>query len=348
MDWSNERYCRLYIRDSVTWSLWPWEARALFVFILRKVDRAGILDLGGHDPAEAIAAVSGMPLDVVEAHLPALLKSKAIEIGATAMVMANYIEAQEATSSDKQRQSESRARRRDRARAGSPVTERDETSRGVTDSHDGSQRVTLNRTVPSQAVPSRTEFSTSELASEPTEIAPSHDAPGEPEASLGSEDTSGVPKDPHGGTSQASEDVAVVEPVAPTYIHDAYEAASYLFAAIRSHKPDFLGGKTKAQIEVKLTGWTKHLDLLIRTERGGDGKSLDEVKRVIDYCHRSAETFNRGKVQSGHKLRARFEQLSTDAAPSNQKSRGGIGERAMNYDFEAARARQDKLLGVTQ
>ena len=96
VDWSNARYVRLYTRDSVTWSLWPWEARALFCFLLRKVDRAGVLDLGGNDPARAVAAVVGMPLAMVKEHLPAIIESGAVEVGATAIVMPNYIEAQEA------------------------------------------------------------------------------------------------------------------------------------------------------------------------------------------------------------------------------------------------------------
>jgi len=158
VDWSNERYVRLYTRDSVTWSLWPWEARALFCFLLRKVDRAGVLDLGDNDPARAVAAVVSMPLSVVKEHLPSLVESGAIEIG-TAMVMPNYIEAQEAKSSDKQRQSESRGRRRDRARAGAAVTPRDKESHPVTDSHTESHRVTPSLAEPSQTMPSNSSSS---------------------------------------------------------------------------------------------------------------------------------------------------------------------------------------------
>ena len=43
MDWANERYVRLYTRDTVTWKMWPWEARAIFPLLMRKVDRAGVL-----------------------------------------------------------------------------------------------------------------------------------------------------------------------------------------------------------------------------------------------------------------------------------------------------------------
>jgi len=95
--------------------------------------------------------VVGMPLAVVKEHLPAIIESGAVEVGATAMVMPNYIEAQEAKSSDKQRQSESRGRRRDRARAGADVTQRDTSSQLVTRGHDVSHDVTPSLAEPSQS-----------------------------------------------------------------------------------------------------------------------------------------------------------------------------------------------------
>lgn len=183
---------------------------------------------------------------------------------------------------------------------------------------------------------SEAELTTSEPLARPTESVLSQIAPCDPPPPLRPEDTTAVAKAPQDGTSQASVAVAVPR---PTYIPEAYEAASYLFAAIRSHSPTFLGGKSRAQIEKKLTGWTKHLDWLIRL----DEKPLAEVKRVIDYCHRSDDTFNRGTVQSGQKLRKRFEELSTRASPQNHRPRPG--QRPMpNYDtdpeaYAAAKAR---------
>ena len=48
MDWSNERYVRVYTRDTTTWKILSWEARALLQFLIRKVDRSGVVDTGRH------------------------------------------------------------------------------------------------------------------------------------------------------------------------------------------------------------------------------------------------------------------------------------------------------------
>src|SRR5689334_6487800 len=115
MDWTNERYVRLYIRDTPEWSLWTWEARALFCLLLRAVDRAGTLDMGRSGP-RALAALLRMPLDVVERALPELLEDGCLERHGDVLLVRNYIEAQEAAQSDKVRQQESRERRRAEAR----------------------------------------------------------------------------------------------------------------------------------------------------------------------------------------------------------------------------------------
>jgi hypothetical protein len=158
LDYSNERYVRLYTRDTATWKLLAWEARALLTFIIRKVDRAGVIDVG-EDGVVGLAAIVDMPEDVVEAHLPALIKRGCVTSTGTAYVLPNFIAAQEATASDKQRQRDSRERRR--AAALDSVTERDSASRSVTEpsrvvtsGHAASQPVTPNQADPSQAEPS--------------------------------------------------------------------------------------------------------------------------------------------------------------------------------------------------
>jgi hypothetical protein len=115
--WEDERYVRLYTRDTVPWLSLGWEGQALFVFILRKVDRTGTLDLG-RSGIKGLAAITGMPLDVVERTLPGLLEDGCVEMAGTTIVVRNFIEAQEATMSPSARQKESRLRRRDQLRAG--------------------------------------------------------------------------------------------------------------------------------------------------------------------------------------------------------------------------------------
>lgn len=109
MDWENERYVRAYTRDTEDWLCLSWEAQALFLMLLRKVDRAGLLTTkrgpGG------VAVQVRMPVDVVTRALPELLTDGCIRECRSGYVMPNYLAAQEARQSDKQRQRESRAAR---------------------------------------------------------------------------------------------------------------------------------------------------------------------------------------------------------------------------------------------
>ncbi len=161
MNYSDERYVRIYIRDTPDWMIWPWESRALFPLLARKVDRAGVLDLGKHG-ARALAALVAMPVEVVAPGLDGLVEDGCVVISSTGvLVIRNFIEAQEAKASDKQRAAESRGRRRDLAAAGrvvtpeqeteQTVTKRDEPSQPVTERHGESHAVTPSRAVPSRA-----------------------------------------------------------------------------------------------------------------------------------------------------------------------------------------------------
>lgn len=115
--WEDERYVRIYTRDTVSWHSLGWEAQALFLLVLRKVDRAGLLDLG-KPGLRGLAAMLRMPEDVVTRCLPLLVEDGCIEITGSVLVVVNFIEAQEATKSPVARQQESRLRRRDQVRAG--------------------------------------------------------------------------------------------------------------------------------------------------------------------------------------------------------------------------------------
>lgn len=110
MDWSNERYVRLFTRDTPEWLCWSWQSRALWPLLIRKVDRSGVLanKLG----ARGVAALVGLPVEVVEAGLPDLLADGCLQVHPLGYVIPNFIEAQEAPQSDKQRKRESRERRR--------------------------------------------------------------------------------------------------------------------------------------------------------------------------------------------------------------------------------------------
>jgi hypothetical protein len=123
MDWSNERYVRLYVRDTETWLELSWQARTVWMHVLRKVDRAGVLET--RRGARGIARIISVPVDVVEVALPELVTDGCLEPHPLGYVVPNFIAAQEAPQSDRQRMRESRARRREWSRAGVDVTNRD-------------------------------------------------------------------------------------------------------------------------------------------------------------------------------------------------------------------------------
>lgn len=122
MDYPNERYIRFYSRDTVTFSTWPWEAQALLGPLMRKLDRAGVLDTGEHDPIDAVWSLyPRWPREMIEIGLGAMLRAGTVIHEGDRILMPRFMEAQEASQTDAQRQRESRARKRDQA----AVTNRD-------------------------------------------------------------------------------------------------------------------------------------------------------------------------------------------------------------------------------
>lgn len=141
MDWSNERYVRLYVRVTVDETLWPWQARAVWPQIVRRADRSGVIDIGKHEPAKAIAALIAMPLDVVTTGLEALITDTCLVHSGDQLVVRNHMAAQEAVMSDALRQRESRAKKA-MEKAASAVTPSHDESRGVTICDEESRAVT--------------------------------------------------------------------------------------------------------------------------------------------------------------------------------------------------------------
>lgn len=162
MRWEDERYVRVFTRDTPDWCALSWEAQALFLFLLRRVDRAGLVPLG-RSGARGLAGMVGMPVEVVERALPELLADGCVQQSGTTLVIPNFVAAQESPQSDKLRARESRTRARDRALAKGPeggdaktVTKRDGASQNVTDRHAPSHGVTPSHTASLCAVPIRT------------------------------------------------------------------------------------------------------------------------------------------------------------------------------------------------
>lgn len=121
MNWSDERYVRLYTRDTTDWIILGWEAQAVFMLILRKVDRAGILDAGPKGEQgdwSALATLIRVPVDVADRSLKLLLDDGCLVVRGRNLLVRNFLEAQEASMSHNARQRESRMRRRDLVRSG--------------------------------------------------------------------------------------------------------------------------------------------------------------------------------------------------------------------------------------
>lgn len=123
MDWQNERWVKLYTRDTADDLVLSWQAQGLWPLLMRKADRAGVI--ATNHGARGIAALVRWPADVVTAALTELLEDGRIrECGTPAgYVLPNFLAAQDASSSDAQRKRDERERRS--ADANNSVTKRD-------------------------------------------------------------------------------------------------------------------------------------------------------------------------------------------------------------------------------
>jgi hypothetical protein len=137
MDWPNENYVRLYTRETDDDLVLSWEARAVWHEMLKRFDRSGLIEL--RRGRKGLAAVLRVPVEVVERGVPELIEDGRIRELESGYFAPNFMEAQEATKSDRQRQKESRERRRSKHAVtdqDEPVTNRDETSRHVVTKRD--------------------------------------------------------------------------------------------------------------------------------------------------------------------------------------------------------------------
>jgi len=156
MDWSNETYVRLYTRDSISWKRLRWQGQTVLMHLLRKFDRAGIMD-GVNDINLDVAIMTGLPDDVVEAGMKSLLQEEVLNFDGKILFMPNFLEAQETPKSDRQRQKESREKRRAEACLSQNVTVTTENvtkaNENVTNCHDVTTPVTDGHNVSLLAMP---------------------------------------------------------------------------------------------------------------------------------------------------------------------------------------------------
>jgi hypothetical protein len=118
MLWDQEDWVKLYVRDTPDWLALSWKAQGLFCLLMRKVNRAGILDLGKRN-REGVAAMFGPRAEWPEilTALDELVEDGCVVIAGSRLVMPNFVEAQAARTSDRVRKAQQRARERDLALA---------------------------------------------------------------------------------------------------------------------------------------------------------------------------------------------------------------------------------------
>lgn len=109
MRWEDERYVRIFTRDTPAWDAMGWEAQALLMLIFRKMDRTGLLALGSAGK-RGLAAFVRMPIDVVERSLQVLLDDGVLSMVGPDIFCKNFLEAQECAKSDSLRSKEKRER----------------------------------------------------------------------------------------------------------------------------------------------------------------------------------------------------------------------------------------------
>lgn len=149
MDWSNEPYVKVYTRETDDDLALSWEAVALWNQLMKRFDRSGFVET--RRGIRGLAAITRIPLPVVERVLPELLDDGRLVTVDGGYLAPNYIAAQEASKSDKLRQKDSRDRRRARAldhgSRDADITPRDGAvtirDASITDGHAESRDVTL-------------------------------------------------------------------------------------------------------------------------------------------------------------------------------------------------------------
>lgn len=178
MDYGDERYVRLFTRDTVTWKRMGWEARTVLMHMFRKVNRVGVVEVGD-DGIEGLAALLELPDDLVQRGVDSLVQRRtviqSVIRGTAAYVIPNFFPAQEAKATDRARKARERETRAaeallgevNAAAAAAGVTPRDVTSHDVTERHDSSHDVTSGHSDPIRSDPYRSDVNAAEPRPEP-------------------------------------------------------------------------------------------------------------------------------------------------------------------------------------
>ena len=144
MNFQDERWVRLFTRNTPSWVSMKWESRAVLPLLMRELDRSGCIDLGA-DGMDGLALLVMLPVTVVRDGVTDLVRRQTVVANGTKLVMPNFLEAQEIPKSDKDRAKAYREKKRSEALDNKVEEPKPETSRIVTPVtivRDASQNVT--------------------------------------------------------------------------------------------------------------------------------------------------------------------------------------------------------------
>ena len=255
MRWEDERYVKVYTRDTPEWCVLSWEARACFLLLIRAVDRAGMLRLGPAG-AKSLAALIRVPVDVVERVLPELEADGCVRVKDGTIIVPNFCEAQEARQSDKARART--ARERARASAIDEKEHADAASRGVTGPSQNVTGESRGVTGPSHGV---TPNHTASLSAQLSSAQLNQNPPNPPAGGT-------APDDFSGGASSAGEDrVPTAAPSTLLRLTPREQAVAAAIADDRSIGPIVADAPALA---VKLCARFPGVDLVAEIGKAGD------------------------------------------------------------------------------
>lgn len=163
MNWSDEKYVKVYTRDTLTWLSLSWEARAVLALLFRKVDGAGLMETGSLDRAQAVALQLVVPADVTRRALDELIAIGTVSEVAGGILIPNFVEAQESTKTEARKKKDQRQRVADQRRLAqrvdsveTHVPQRPAVSPGVPECPPPAQPTTTTTTSPAHHQPTTT------------------------------------------------------------------------------------------------------------------------------------------------------------------------------------------------
>jgi hypothetical protein len=241
LNWPNERYVRVYCRDTLNWIAMPWQGRALLPLLMRRLDREGRLNIGRHASrvVSLLSSLVGLPEDVVQVGFEALVEDGTIvvDIEAGVVLMPNFEEAQTAQASPAKRAKDYRDRHA--TKGDEPVTKRDggitQAQDPVTERH-AEQTAAFETVTPSRAVPSRAVL---------------EDPPSPPAAAGGRESGSPAPEAREERSGRRRRSPAAQPPPVPATLTPA---AARVVAEIREAGGPGYGPEACAELEARLRG----------------------------------------------------------------------------------------------